>query len=102
MRTKHLFVLIHIRNNGDVGTIIHKPYSENIFTDVPRRCFLVGYFCYLLLSVLLLSFLFLQPCGHLLGKGWRLGSLVCDVFLCFCHFPTWCPGSGVVLDCIDF
>ena len=19
----------------------------------------------------------------------------------FCHFPMWCPGSGVVLDCID-
>ena len=42
----------------------------------------------------------LQTCGHLLGKGWPLGSLVCDVFLCFCHFPMWCPGQGVVLDCI--
>ena len=20
----------------------------------------------------------------------------------FCHFPMWYPGSGVVLDCIDF
>ena len=30
----------------------------------------------------------LQPCGHLLGKGWPIGSLVCDVFLCFCHFPV--------------
>ena len=19
---------------------------------------------------------------------------MCDVFLCFCHFPIWCPGSG--------
>ena len=44
----------------------------------------------------------LQPCGHLLGKGLPLGSLVCDVLVCFCHFPMWCPGSGVVLDCIDF
>ena len=26
---------------------------------------------------------------------------VCDVLLCFCHFPMWYPGSGVVLDCID-
>ena len=42
----------------------------------------------------------LQPCGHLLGKGLPLGSLVCDVFLCFCHFPMWCPGSDVVPDCI--
>ena len=23
------------------------------------------------------------------------------VRLCFCHFPMWYPGSGVVLDCID-
>ena len=28
-------------------------------------------------------------------------ALVCDVSLCFCHFPMVCPGSGVVLDCID-
>ena len=26
---------------------------------------------------------FLQSCGHLLGKRCPLGSLVCDVFLCF-------------------
>ena len=25
--------------------------------------------------------------------GYPLGSLVCDVFLCFCHFPMWCPGQ---------
>ena len=43
----------------------------------------------------------LQPCGHLLGKGCPLCSLVCDVFLCLCHFPMMCPESGVVLDCID-
>ena len=43
----------------------------------------------------------LQPCGHLLGKGWPLGSLVCDVFLCYSHSPMCCPGSGLVLDCID-
>ena len=24
--------------------------------------------------------------------------LVCGVWLCFCHFPVWCPGSGVELD----
>ena len=30
-----------------------------------------------------------------------LGSLVCDIFLCFCHFSTLSPRSGVVLDCID-
>ena len=40
------------------------------------------------------------PCGHLLGKGWPLGSrLWCptvSLSLSHCY-----PGSGVVLDCID-
>ena len=39
-------------------------------------------------------------CGHLLGKGWPLGShLWClTVSLSLSH---WYPRSGVVLDCID-
>ena len=41
----------------------------------------------------------LQPCDHLLGKGWSLGSLVCDFLLCFCH--VWCLGSVVVLTCFN-
>ena len=42
----------------------------------------------------------LMPCGHLLGKGWPLGShLWClIVTLSLSH---WYPRSGVVLDCID-
>ena len=31
----------------------------------------------------------------------ELLALVCDVKLCFCHFPMWYPNSGVVLDYID-
>ena len=31
----------------------------------------------------------LQPCGHLLGKGLSLGSLVCDVY---CDFVTFSCG----------
>ena len=39
-------------------------------------------------------------CGHLLGKGLTLGSLLwcLTVSLSLSH---WYPGSGVVLDCID-
>ena len=39
-------------------------------------------------------------CGHLLGKGWPLGSrLWClTIRLSLSH---WYPGSDVVLDCID-
>ena len=34
----------------------------------------------------------------------KLLTILCDtvMFSCvFCHFPMWCPGSGVVLDCIE-
>ena len=41
------------------------------------------------------------PCDHLLGKGCPLDFPVCDVLVCFCHFPIQCPGSGVALDCLD-
>ena len=60
--------------------------------------FVICYFC---LSLPILDVCLLQPCGHLLGKSWPLGSLECDGVLCFCHFPIPCPWSGVVLDCIE-
>ena len=44
------------------------------------------------------SCLFIEAFGHLLGKSLPLGYLVCDVLLCFCHLPIWCPWLGVVLD----
>ena len=28
-------------------------------------------------------------------------ALVCGVLLCFCYYPMWYPGPGLVLDCID-
>ena len=40
-------------------------------------CYLCFVFCFVLLSFLFLAAL--SP-GHLLGKGWPLGSLVCNVF----------------------
>ena len=59
-----------------------------------------GYF-YLYLYLPYCHFCVLQPFGHLLGKGLPLGSPVCDVLLCFCHFPIRYPGLGVALDCFD-
>ena len=41
---------------------------------------------YLCFVFVMLSCLSLQPCGHLLGKGWPLGSLVCDVLCVFVTF----------------
>ena len=59
-------------------------------------CFFLSCVCYAFVHVCLYV-----PCGHLLGKGWSLGSrLWClTVSLSLSH---WYPGSGVVLDCNDF
>ena len=57
--------------------------------------FVLSCVCYVFVRVCLYVL-----CGHLLGKGWPLGSrLWClTVSLALSH---WYPGSGVVLDCID-
>ena len=51
--------------------------------------------CYAFLCVCLYV-----PCGHLLGRGWPLGSRVwcLTVSLSLSH---WYPGPGVALACID-
>ena len=74
-----------------------------VLLNVPRRSFFVDLFV-ICVSCLFLSYclvFLLQPCGHILGKGWPLDSFVCDVFLCFCHFHIWCPGSVMILNSID-
>ena len=59
--------------------------------------------CYLcfVFDFVILSCLFLTALWSPVVKGltsWL--SCIRDVFLCFCHFPMRCPGSGLVLDCI--
>ena len=57
--------------------------------------FFLSCVCYAFVSVCLYV-----PCGHLLGKGWPLGSrLWCPTVSL--SLSQWYPGSGVVLDCID-
>ena len=58
----------------------------------------VDLFCYFYFVSVVLSCLFFAALRSTAGKGWPLGSLVCDVCLYFCHLPMLCPGSGVVLD----
>ena len=103
MHTKQLCILIHIGIKGEVGTVNTFKPSSNFLTDSFKALFLLWILyviCVLSLSYCLVCLL--QPCCHLLGKGEPLGSLVCDVFLYFCHFPIRCSGSGLVLDCIVF
>ena len=50
----------------------------------------------------------LMPCGHLLALGSCLCCLIVKFGSCLCclivklSLSHWYPGSGVVLDCINF
>ena len=35
------------------------------------------------------------------GEGLTSSFSYVRSFLVFCHFRIWCPGAGVVLDCLD-
>ena len=43
----------------------------------------------------------LQPCNSPAEGGLTFWLSCALCFLVFCHYPTWCPVSGMVLDCID-
>ena len=59
-----------------------------------RRCSFCGSFLLFMFRVCraFLSVYLLQHCGHLLGKGYPIGSLVCDV-VCFVTFPWGIMGQ---------
>ena len=70
------------------------------FTDRSKAVLLLWIFYVFVLSCVCYGFVYVclyVLCGHLLGKGWPLGSgLWClTVSLSLSH---WYPGSGVVLD----
>ena len=86
----------------EVGTVkLVKALQQFSYRLFQGSASFVDPFCCLCISLPYCHVCFLQPCGHLLGKGGHVGSLVCDVFLCFATFPYGVIGSGVVLDCID-
>ena len=97
--------LIHIWYKGEVGAVPlnrFKPSSKIFYwpfqggtSFVDLLCFCLSCVCYVFARVCIYVL-----CGHLLGKGWPLGSrLWClTVSLSLSH---WYPGSGVILDCID-
>ena len=73
-----------------------KPSGKMFLLIVPRRYIFVDHLCYLCLVFVTLSCLFIVALLSPAGKG-----LTSWLSLCFCHFPMWYLGSGVVLDCID-
>ena len=61
-----------------------------------RIAALIVHACYAFVRVCLFV-----PCGHLLGKGWYLGSCLWCITMSL-SLSRWYPGSDLVLDCIDY
>ena len=69
--------------------MVYKPPGKSIFTDRSKAVLilLVIFVIYVsCLSCFLNISCSLHPFGHLLGKGWPLGSLVCDFYCVFVTF----------------
>ena len=89
MQTKYLCVLIHIWIKGEVGAVKPVLALVKYFTDRFKAVLLLWIFYVFVLScvcnVFVRVYLYVL-CGHLLGKGWPLGShLWCLLWVC--HFP---------------
>ena len=72
MRTKHLCVLIHIKNKDEVATVKHFKPSSNYVTDCSKGVLLLWILFVVCVSCLSLSCYLecsLQPCGHLRGNS---------------------------------
>ena len=101
MQTKHLCVLIHIRIICEVSTMKQFKPSSNFLTGRSKVVLLL-WICFVICVCLCHTDMSVS-CSRV-ATCWEradLGSLVCDVFLRFSHFPIWRPVSGVVVDCID-
>ena len=88
---------------GLVPLNMFKPTSKNVLTDRSKALLLLWIFLVICSSCFSLLY-----CLYVLWSSvvtsWEsadLLALVRNVFFCFCHFPIWCPRSGVVLDCIN-
>ena len=75
MQTKHIFVLIHYRNNGEVGTLKQFRRTGNFYW-----LFFCGSFCYLNLISVMLSCLFLVALRSTAGKGLTSWLSLRDIF----------------------
>ena len=74
MPTKHLFVLTHIRNKGEVGTLYHKtslspPEIFFFYLLFQGGVSFVDPFCYLCFVSVMLSCLFFAALWSSAGKG---------------------------------
>ena len=92
MRAKHLFVLINIRNKVNVvPSNMFKP-SSNFLTDHSKAVLLL----WILIVICASCHTILSVHCSLMVTCWKRADLL-GPCMCFCHFPIWFSGSGVVL-----
>ena len=77
--------LIHTRTKGEADNVKHVQTLPYLFLTYRSKAVLLLFLFFFVIcgSRLSLSYCLvcsLQLCDHLLGKGWPVGSLVCDVF----------------------
>ena len=81
-------------------TKLYLYFKEPLFLlTVPRRCFFCGSFSLFVFRVCLSYCLVFSLQA---GKGLTSWLSCIWCFLVFCHFPSLCPRTGVVVDCINF
>ena len=68
-QTKNLCVVIHIRIKGEVGTMKLVSTFSNFLTDCSKAVLLLWIFVLFVFVLAFCDVCFLQPCGHLSGKG---------------------------------
>ena len=71
--------------------------TEYGFTDHSNAVLLLWIFFFFLSLPFVMS-VYCSPVATCWEK-FDLLALLC--YFRFCHFPIWCPGSGLVLDCMD-
>ena len=62
----------------------------------------MDHLCYLFFVFVMFSCLLIAALWSFTGKEltyWLNSATSIWCFLCSCHFPMWCLGSGLVLDC---
>ena len=101
MQTKHLCVLINISTKIEAGAV--KRISSKVsFTDRSKTVLLLWI---ILLFMFRVCHAFLSVQCSLVITCWeranQLALLCVWCYVMCCRFPVWCPGSGMVLDCID-
>ena len=92
---KHILYDLIIIHYGFLNSILFKTHPVKYFTDCSKAVLLLWIFHVFVLSCV--CYVFVRVClyvlfGHLLGKGWPLGSrLWCLLWVC--HFPIGILGQ---------